>query len=148
MRNDGRSEFQMIGMNTIETNTIFQLAKSTSNMPTKLIPERSITTKTFTFGNIIVHWTSNCFKFVMKQSSNIIIISQTIYFIIFNFIRGLTLTYFLPEQISILASKWRSKNIITNSFFVKFAISKSFDKYFSTIDHFIILFAMTYLAII
>ena len=27
MRNDGRSEFQMIGMNTIETNTIFQLAK-------------------------------------------------------------------------------------------------------------------------
>ena len=38
MRNDGRSEFQMIGMNTIETNTIFQLAKSTSNMPTtKLI---------------------------------------------------------------------------------------------------------------
>ena len=56
MRNDGRSEFQMIDVNTIETNTIFQLAKSTSNMPTtKLIPDRSITTKTFTFGNIIVH---------------------------------------------------------------------------------------------
>ena len=56
MRNDGRSEFQMIGVNTIETNAIFQLAKSTSNMPiTKPILERSIITKTFTFGNIIVH---------------------------------------------------------------------------------------------
>ena len=55
MRNDGRREFQMIGVNTVETNAIFQLAKSTSNMPTtKLIPERSITTKTFTFRNLKV----------------------------------------------------------------------------------------------
>ena len=28
MRNDGRSEFQMIGMNTIETNTIFNWTRA------------------------------------------------------------------------------------------------------------------------